>query len=107
MAKFPRIKIYNKDIEVAKSSDDGEKILLVRDDIDYPFDLFGPRGFHKKEVGYLEFTKWFKSRAFPEERVGVEVLLKELGLKEYSAIKVAMHYEGRLASDDISVKWED
>ena len=105
MDAFYDIEIYSKDVLVAKTEKGTKDILYLGTDDEgqYPITLFGYPP--KERVTYHEFTKWLETRVFPDNRVGVEDLLKEIGLKVYSVVAIAQYYEGRLISDNISVKW--
>lgn len=62
-----------------------------------PFDLF--KAWKVREVTMYELINWASDRCFPENRVGAEQLLKELGLDRYDGWEIVKKTGGRLETD--------
>ena len=86
-------KIYWKDKLVAQT--EGTKVIRL-DEKYAPYGLFG----NKTEVDIVKLFKWMEYRVFPEERIGADEILKELGLKDYNTIFVANKTQARLTGRD-------
>lgn len=69
-----------------------------------PFDLFG---FKKRQVSMMQFIEWASERCFPEERIGAEILLKELGLDRYDGWEIVKKTKAKLGQDYYSIDFDN
>lgn len=55
---------------------------------------------------FEEYETFLKSRCFPEERDGMKLILRDLGLPFYDPLMIIQKTEGRMAEDDFWIKVE-
>ena len=103
------MKIMNGDRLVAYSVDNALGIpykVVAVDSVeqnDLPLGLFGLKS---REVNYLDFLDWVKTRCFPENRVDKDNCLRELGLDKYDALEIVRRTGARMFYlDNIWVDW--
>jgi len=92
------------DIELA-SLDKDTKILTLRVDFHpnlIPKDLFSEG---KTSVNFDELIEWLSERIFPPNRVGVDKLLKELGLNMYDPWLITQCTRASLMTDGFWIKF--
>lgn len=53
---------------------------------------------------FEEYENFLKSRCFPEERDGIKLILRDLGLPFYDPLMIIQKTEGRMAEDEFWVK---
>jgi hypothetical protein len=68
-----------------------------------PKEIFGD----ENVVNMSKFFDWVGNRAFPENRVDKDKLIKELGLSCYSSLGVSMELNCSLMTDQYWVRIED
>lgn len=56
-------------------------------------------------IWWTDYISWRDTRVFPRERCEAEELLEQMGLKEYDIEKIVRITNGRLFSDNISIRW--
>lgn len=61
-----------------------------------PFGLFGQ---NKREVSTIKFMEWASERCFPENRIGAEKLLNELGLDRYDGWEIVKITKAVMGND--------
>ena len=100
------MKLYAGDKLMAESVKEGKTIYLVLDSNaeEYPTDLFGTPRMKVYKVPLDKVIKWIESRACPPNRVGIEVILKDLGLVKYDAYKIAKHNLCRSMADNFRLE---
>ena len=70
----------------------------------YPLALFGIGPDKKDTVTYHDILKWAEERACPEDRIGIEDILRELELDRYDAVSIAFENEFRTIHDDFRLE---
>ena len=79
-------------------------MVAITDDVNkLPFDLF--KAWRIREVTMIDFVKWASDRCFPENRVGAEKLLGELGLDRYDGWEIVKKTGGKLETDRFWIKF--
>ena len=101
--KIEWIELYNGDILIAKQVSDNS-MELVDNSVELPFGLFSVED--KGEIiDIFHFYKWLLMRVFPEDRIGVQDLLKAMDLQTYDKASIVRKVNGRMFQDNFNVKW--
>lgn len=79
-----KITMYKGD-DIVAISDDSANLHAIKND----WRLLPPALFVDRVYTYEDFEKWLKTRVPPKNTIGLDKLLKELGLNYYNPIAIA------------------
>lgn len=85
---------------------DGLRYLVLKEEVpDFfvPFDLFG----RKRETPFSRIPEWVEDRVPPPNRIGLKKALKEIGLKRYDPMEIAIKTRATLVEDGFWLKVEE
>ena len=82
------------------------KMVLREGVTNYPISLFGYGPDKKESVTYFDILKWADDRACPEDRYGIDDILKELELDRYDSVAIATANNYRTIHDDFRMEFE-